>query len=196
MSPARNPAPPRARRASARRAAAAWLALAIWIAGFELAPGLHVALHALWDHHAHGAGGAVRVERSRRARDQLADERAGRDRGRGDHGRDRARHPHAAGPGHVHDHARGGDHDHDHGETRPRRNRRPPSGDDAVRAVASRGGDHLHRGLAALDPPPPPALALARPLRRAVRACAPLQAPRSARPLVTRGRGPPPPPLA
>lgn len=121
-----------------RRDILALAALALWIAGFELAPNLHVGLHHLLpSHDHHGAASQVSGYTSRgRVRTVPGD------------GRARSSHVHA----HAHPHGSDGhDHGHDH-EPAPE-----PTGEHGPGASpAPEHGAHslAHRGLAALAPPP------------------------------------------
>jgi hypothetical protein len=147
------------------RRALVGLFAALWVLGFELGPGLHMALHDRLARHQHG---------------HVHHDDSGHGHG---HGRGHA-HGHGHGHGHGHDHDRGEGDDHDRGEGE----RGSGGGQDDPQHGE---GSLAHRGVAALDPPPPPDLPAVLPSAIAPRPLEPITAARSARPLVVRGRGPP-----
>jgi hypothetical protein len=175
-----------------RRRLLAGAAVALWMLGFELIPGLHIAVHdrlASHDHadahgrhaDAHGGHADARTDGHGPFRGQVQT-------GRGDRGE----HGHADGHRHA-----GGHDDHRGHELAatvdagpgPLDSVTPPRPSD--RDPGHGAGSLAHRGLAAVDPPPPARLPDLSPVDTSPRPREPSDAPRSSGPLTVRGRGPP-----
>ena len=169
-----------------RHRALAGVAATLWLLGFELVPGLHIALHDRLGDHQHadaraGSQGPFRGQietgpgsRADRVED-LADDHRGH--GHRGHGRDHT-HPSLA----AHADETDASHPVRDGLDRPR-----PAGRDAGHGA----GSLAHRGLAAVDPPPPARLPDLFPADASPRPLEPTAIPRFAGPLTARGRGPP-----
>ncbi len=184
----------RAQERLRRRRVLAGAAAALWMLGFELVPGLHMAVHdRLASHdHADSHGHALHTG-------------PGHDRP-GHHGRDRRDDRDHA---HGHDHADGQPADHGHGvdhghelaaNAAPAGLATHPAPFDALSRPRAPDRDHdpghgagslAHRGLAAVDPPPPARLPDILPAATSPRPLEPTDVPRPTGPLVVRGRGPP-----
>lgn len=131
----------------------AWVAIALWVLGFELAPNLHLGLHDRIAPHTHGGA----VAHDDHDRDHHAEHEHEHEPGRAEHG-----HAHDAEHGHAHHHEGGVADSHESPVHEPEFTRiaKHAAADDA-RAVASASrldpshGDHdlLHRGIAIVEPP-------------------------------------------
>ncbi len=186
----------RVRHARTRRLYALLCAV-LWVLGFDIGPGLHLAAHELLDHHHHGSSSHVDVHEGEAPED-------------GAHGHDEHGHDeHGHGHGHGHD----GEPEHGHDENGHEAREHPADAtppdfapvlslalDQApVAEAVARCADDLshgahalaHRGVAASPTSPPwPAIAVAPwvPLNRAERSVDPI---RSRTPRCVRARGPP-----
>jgi hypothetical protein len=168
-----------------RRRLLAGSAVALWMLGFELIPGLHIAVHdrlASHDHaDAHGSHADALADGHGPFRGQVQT-------GPGDRG----------GHGHAHGHRHAGDHDGHRGHELAATVDAGPGPLDSItlprpsdRDPGHGAGSLTHRGLAAVDPPPPPRLPDLLPVDTSPRPLEPYDAPRSSGPLTVRGRGPP-----
>lgn len=164
-----------------RRRLLAGAAVALWMLGFELIPGLHIALHdrlAGHDHaDAHDNHAGAQADGHGPFRGQVQTGRGDR----GDHG-------------HGHRHPGDDQHGHELAATvdagpRPFDSLTLPRPHD--RGPGHGTGSLAHRGLAAVDPPPPARLPDLHPVDTTPRPLEPSDAPRSSGPLTVRGRGPP-----
>lgn len=162
-------APTQATDELGRRALALW-AVALWLLGFELAPNLHLGFHGRLAAHSHRPANA-HGERRESGRDATH-----HDHGHGDHHHGDAQHHHDA------------DHHHDDG-TCP----------DAVaqgafaKSVDLDHGQHdlLHRGIAALPPPPVMPRVVAAPFAQTIGVPPFSELTASRAPMHVRARGPP-----
>jgi hypothetical protein len=184
VSAIRNTSPRRsgARRAPGRgRRVLAGAAVALWMLGFELVPGLHIALHDRLGGHdhadAHDSHAGARADGHGPFRGQVQTGPGDRDHG------------------HAHRHAVGED---QHGHELAATVDAGPRPFDSITAPRPTGrdpghgaGSLAHRGLAAVDPPPPARLPDLHPVDTSPRPLEPSDAPRSSGPLTVRGRGPP-----
>ncbi len=103
--------------------------------------------------------------------------------------------------GHAHAHGRDADHAHelaartaatrDEGAAAPIDSRSRPAAPERDRDPGHGAGSLAHRGLAAVDPPPPARLPALFPADTSPRPLEPTDAPRPSGPLTVRGRGPP-----
>jgi hypothetical protein len=188
------------------RRAMAWLAIALWVLGFEVAPNLHLGLHDLIAPHTHG--GAVAQHDDDHGHEHHQD---------ADHHHDGAHH-HDAEPAHAEHHAHA-DHHHASAPHEHPHHVAPPVADshetaahgaefatiaphdaaDDARLVATASrldpahGDHdlLHRGIAIVEPPAAqPSIAQA-PVVVLARLHSLTDRASSRAPLVLRARGPP-----